>query len=47
VIADALTKIVLADEARAIPVLRRFRAVAHVHHPAYSGSGWRTVGALQ
>jgi FAD:protein FMN transferase len=47
VIADALTKIVLADEAAAVPLLRRFRAVAHVHHPADAGSGWRTVGVLQ
>jgi thiamine biosynthesis lipoprotein len=47
VIADALTKVVLADEAQAIPLLRRFRAVAHVHHPTHPGSGWRTAGALQ
>jgi FAD:protein FMN transferase len=47
VIADALTKIVLADEAQALPLLRRFRAVAHLHHPNHPGSGWRTLGALQ
>jgi thiamine biosynthesis lipoprotein len=47
VIADALTKIVLADESAALPLLQRFRAVAHVHHPAAAGSGWRTLGVLQ
>ncbi len=47
VIADALTKVVLADEAGAAPLLRRFKAVAHVHHPSYPGSGWRSMGVLQ
>jgi thiamine biosynthesis lipoprotein len=47
VIADALTKVVLADEAAAAPLLRRFHAVAHVHHPDCPGTGWRTVGGLQ
>jgi len=47
IIADALTKVVLADAAAAAPLLRRFRAAAHVHHPEYPGSGWRRVGALQ
>jgi len=47
VIADALTKVVLADEVAAAPLLRRFQAVAHVHHPAYPGSGWRTLGLPQ
>jgi thiamine biosynthesis lipoprotein len=47
VIADALTKVVLADPAAAAPLLRRFRAIAHIHHPDYSGSGWRQVGMLQ
>ena len=47
VIADALTKIVLADPAAAAPLLRRFQAVAHIHHPDYPGSGWRTVGMSQ
>jgi thiamine biosynthesis lipoprotein len=47
VIADALTKVVLADQAAAAPLLRRFRAMAHIHHPDYPGSGWRRVGMLQ
>lgn len=47
VIADALTKVVLADDTAAMPLLRRFRAVAHVHHPEHPGTGWRTVGVLQ
>jgi FAD:protein FMN transferase len=47
VIADGLTKVVLADEAAAAPLLRRFHAVAHIHHPDGPGTGWRTVGALQ
>jgi thiamine biosynthesis lipoprotein len=47
VIADALTKVVLADEAVAAPLLHRFHAVAHVHHPDHPGSGWRQVGARQ
>jgi len=47
VIADALTKVVLADEAAAAPLLRRFHAVAHVHHPDRPGTGWRTIGGLQ
>jgi FAD:protein FMN transferase len=47
VIADALTKVVLADEAAGAPLLRRFHAVAHVHHPDRAGTGWRTIGTLQ
>jgi thiamine biosynthesis lipoprotein len=47
VIADALTKVVLADEAAAAPLLRRFHAVAHIHHPEYPGSGWRRAGVAQ
>jgi FAD:protein FMN transferase len=47
IVADALTKVVLADQAAAAPLLRRFRAVAHVHHPDYPGSGWRRVGAAR
>jgi FAD:protein FMN transferase len=47
VIADALTKVVLADEAAAAPLLRRFHAVAHIHHPDYPGSGWRRAGGAQ
>jgi thiamine biosynthesis lipoprotein len=47
VVADALTKVVLADEAAAVPLLRRFHAVAHVHHPDCPGTGWRTIGGLQ
>lgn len=47
VIADALTKVVLVDQAAAAPLLRRFNAVAHIHHPDYPGSGWRSVGVLQ
>jgi thiamine biosynthesis lipoprotein len=47
VIADALTKVVLADEAAALPLLHRFHAVAHVHHPDRTGPGWRELGARQ
>jgi hypothetical protein len=47
VIADALTKVVLADEAAALPLLHRFHAVAHVHHPDRPGHGWRELGARQ
>jgi thiamine biosynthesis lipoprotein len=46
VIADALTKIVLADAAAAAPLLRRFRAVAHVHHPQERPE-WRTFGSAR
>jgi thiamine biosynthesis lipoprotein len=47
VIADALTKVVLVDAAKAPPLLRRFNAVAHIHHPESPGSGWRSEGVLR
>jgi thiamine biosynthesis lipoprotein len=42
VVADALTKVVLAQGARSTDLLRRYRATAHVHS---SWHGWRTFGA--
>jgi len=47
VIADALTKVVLVDRAAAVPVLRYFSAIAHIHHPEFPGSGWSSEGVLQ
>lgn len=37
VVADALTKVVIAEGASSLDLLRRFRASAHLHHP---GRGW-------
>ena len=45
IIADALTKIVLADASAAALLLRRFHAVAYLHHPDATGSCWRKVAA--
>jgi thiamine biosynthesis lipoprotein len=47
VIADALTKVVLADPTRSAYVLEHFGAGAYVHHPDAPGSGWKTLGTLQ
>jgi thiamine biosynthesis lipoprotein len=47
VVADALTKVVLAAPQRGAELLGRFRAAAYIHHPDYPGSGWRTLGAVQ
>jgi FAD:protein FMN transferase len=47
VVADALTKVVLADPHRGAEVLGDFSASAYIHHPDYPGSGWKTLGALQ
>jgi thiamine biosynthesis lipoprotein len=47
VVADALTKVVLADPQRGAEVLGHFHAVAYIHHPDYPGSGWKALGALQ
>ena len=47
VVADALTKVVLADPARGCEILRHFGAGAYLHHPDYPGSGWKALGALQ
>ncbi len=41
-IADALTKVVLAEGAAAEPVLKAYGAVAYLHDAA---AGWQTVGA--
>jgi len=46
VVADALTKVVLADPARGGEVLGHFGAGAYLHHPDYPGSGWKALGAL-
>lgn len=40
-IADALTKVVLARGAMAVPLLRKFQAQAFVHNP---GRGWHAIG---
>jgi thiamine biosynthesis lipoprotein len=45
-VADALTKIVLANDGGAASILRRFNAVAYSHHPDYPREGWRSVGEL-
>ncbi|HEY5101544.1 MAG TPA: FAD:protein FMN transferase [Steroidobacteraceae bacterium] len=47
VLADALTKVVLADPAHAAPVLEHFGAGAYVHHPDLPGGGWQILGTLQ
>jgi len=47
VVADALTKVVLADPGRGAEILRRFSAAAFIHHPDNPGSGWQTLGVLQ
>jgi thiamine biosynthesis lipoprotein len=41
VIADALTKVVMAEGAGSADLLREFGAVAHVHDPL---EGWRDIG---
>jgi len=46
VVADALTKVVLADPERAGALLARFGAGAYLHHPDNPGSGWHSLGAL-
>jgi FAD:protein FMN transferase len=47
VVADALTKVLLADPHRGAAVLRRFGAGAYIHHPDNPGGGWMALGALQ
>jgi thiamine biosynthesis lipoprotein len=47
VVADALTKVVLADPQRGAQVLGQFRAAAYIHHPDNAGNGWQALGALQ
>jgi thiamine biosynthesis lipoprotein len=47
VVADALTKVVLADSARSAKVLGQFGAAAYIHHPENPGSGWKALGTLQ
>ena len=47
VLADALTKVVLANEAGSPRILRHFNAHAYIHHPDYPGQGWRSVGELR
>jgi FAD:protein FMN transferase len=42
VLADALTKVVLAQGARSEPLLRRYGATAHLHSER---TGWRSLGA--
>lgn len=42
VVADALTKVVLAQGARSEALLRRFAASAYLHHERY---GWRALAA--
>jgi thiamine biosynthesis lipoprotein len=46
VVADALTKVVLAEPHRGAKVLGRFGAGAYIHHPDYPGSGWKALGAV-
>jgi len=47
VVADALTKVVLADPRRGAQVLGHFGAAAYIHHPDNPGSGWQALGVLQ
>ncbi len=42
IVADALTKVVLADPAAAVHILRRCHATAHLYDP---GVGWQMLGA--
>jgi thiamine biosynthesis lipoprotein len=46
IVADALTKVVLANDAGVRSILRRFNAVAYSHHPDHPAQGWRRVGEL-
>jgi thiamine biosynthesis lipoprotein len=46
VVADALTKVVLNNQAEAPRILRRLNAAAYIHHPDYPGSGWKALGEL-
>jgi thiamine biosynthesis lipoprotein len=41
VVADALTKVVMAQRRRALPVLQRYGATAYWHSPRL---GWRAIG---
>jgi thiamine biosynthesis lipoprotein len=45
IVADALTKVVLNNQAEAPRILRRLNAAAYVHHPDNPGSGWQALGA--
>jgi thiamine biosynthesis lipoprotein len=47
VVADALTKVVLADPDHGTQVLAQFGAQAYIHHPDFPGSGWKALGAVQ
>jgi thiamine biosynthesis lipoprotein len=47
VVADALTKVVLADPDHGTRVLAQFGAGAYIHHPDFPRSGWKALGALQ
>jgi len=42
VVADALTKVVMAQGPRSERILRRFDATAYYHNARY---GWRTLGS--